>query len=427
MAPKHKIHAVRAQPVKQKAKPRGLQLSTAQWKLYHKAYRAVLTAGFAQLRAQSQNASLARRRQAFSNSVQVLRRARLNAAYRLAKKTAAAHRAAQTAAIATYAAKQSYRQAINGHQNAALKARVYANYQRHVQQTARLQYAYQGENRYRHEAVMRTLTNSQAASAVAARQAQAARAGKKALKSVSTSGSAASSAAHRAAVAKIRAQAKAAGLAAAESIPSSKRPVRKRIAHSAKPATRVKQKKHHRRQKRAIGRVIGARFGGSAAAVKPAKKAPRTAPCPPRDFTRPLDETAAARWGFGNPEGYDCVAAAIASHLLLTQGYLLNKRQYARLVSTLDEAPSIEGALKAMRRAPLWRRGVPLLLDFQPAVPGRVHMPLVIGFATARGAHAALLTGNRGYVASWGEILPLASVMLPGTEIEEAWSLQWGK
>ncbi len=429
MSPKPKTKPKAPQATSQTGRPKGLQLSAAQWRAYNQAYGAVIKAGFAALRVQQQNAALARRRQQFNAAVQRLRNSRLNAAYKLTKKTAAARQAASTASIAAFAAKMSYRQATLGHQNAALKARIFADYQRHVQQAARLQYAYKGENIYRHEAVMRTLTDTQAAARIQARQAAAAKAGKtanRAAKSASTSAAAASSTAAKAAAAKIRAQARAAGRAAAASVPPpAKRPVRHRLAHSAKPVHRVKQKKtkHKRRVKRSSGHGHVTSVH-SVKPVTPVKKKSRTAP-------RPDGLVAETRFGYGDPDGYDCVAAAVAGHMLISTGYKLSARQYAQLVRALGPGPSIEGALEEMLQLPLWKRRVPLLVKYEereaPRLPftTRLHLPAVLGFETEQGPHAALLTGGRGYIASWKEVMPLASVLLPGTEVEEAWHLTW--
>jgi hypothetical protein len=412
MAPKAKAPAKAVKATVTTAKPKGLQLSAAQWKAYDKAYSAVVTAGFAALRVQAQNASLARRRAAFNAGVQSIMRSRLNVAHKLAKITEASHRKAQTAAIAAFAAKMSYRQSVLGHQNAALKARIFADYERHVRQSARLQYIYKGENVYRHTAVMRTLTTAQATSLLRAQQAKAARTAVKALKSVSTSGKAASSAANKAAAAKIRAQARTAGLAAANAVPVAKRGRPKSAVKSAKARAKAHRTAHNTASATAKATI--------AARKKGVKRAPRTAPRPP-DIRPGL----LAPRAYGNPAGYDCVAAAIANHLLYETGYRIGRRAYSALADALGGAPVICDALEQVMKHPPWGAGGPLLAAYVPVeYPLQAARKTVAGVCSPEGSHAvvALETGS---VVSWGEILPLREVCVAGTGIEEAWDLLW--
>ena len=348
MAPKPKVTPARKKATAHTAKPKGLQLSAAQWKAYTSAYNATANAGFTKLAIQS--------------SAQGLRKYRLGAAYSLQKKVAAAHSAARTAAIAKFAAAQTLRQSRLGHQNRALQNRVYANYARHVQVASRLQFAYRGERAYLHTAVMNTLTTAQAVAIETAAYAKAAKAAKAAVTSTTRPG--ASSAQSSPAVARITAAAKAAGLAAAKATPAG-----------------------------------------------------RTAP-------RPGELAPGGSFGFGSPDGYDCVAAAIASHMELETGYQLSRRQFGKLAMALGEAPAIEEALNVVMRTPPWRFFVPQLTGYAK-VPPVLRRGVIAGFATATGPHAALLTGSRGYIVSWSEVLSLDQVLLPGTEIEEAWALTW--
>lgn len=348
MAPKSAASTVKAQPSKAAAAPTGLQLSAAQWKAYNAAYTASATAGYRKLAIQA--------------AAQSLRSSRLSAAYSMGKKVAAAHAAARTAAIAAFAARMSFKQSQQAHQNTALRNRVLADYERHVTQAARLQYVYKGEKAYLHTAIMRTVTTAQATSIEQVRFAQAVKTAKAAAASVSTP--AASTAKLSPAAAQVQSAAKAAGLAAAKTVPAG-----------------------------------------------------RTAP-------RPADAAPGGSFGFGSPDGYDCVAAAIASHMELEAGYRLSRRQFGKLAMALGEAPEIEEALNMVMRTPPWRHFTPQLTGYAK-VPPVLRRGLIAGFATAAGPHAAVLTGSRGYVISWSEVLPLSDVLLPGTEIEEAWALTW--
>lgn len=407
MSPKPKVAPAPIRATVVKAKPTGLQLSAAQWRAYNSAYSATSASGFAQLRAASQTAALARRRALFAAAVQSLRRSRLAAAYKLQKITAASHARAQTAAIATYAARQSLRQAQLAHQNQALVQRVYANYERHLRQAARLQYIYKGEKVYTHTAVMRTLTTAQATTAMAAQQAKAARTARSALNSTSSAASAASAAAFRVAAANIRAKAQAAGMAAANAVPALQQSaaVRSRASAKARATAHATASAHAR---------------ATAARNKKGVKAPRAAPRPAS--LGPLCNPRRSAWYFGDPEGYDCVAAAIANHLSARRAYVLDDKQYARLVTILGGEPTIKHALWRVKEDGILG-GAPLLADYKPVSPfARDHC--VIGFETEKGAHAAYCSGS-AYGLSWGELIRVSDFMLPGTEVDEAWSLVW--
>lgn len=400
MAPKPKVKAKAPVAAKANAKPKGLQLSAAQWKAYNAAYNAVLRAGS----AASKTASARTRATAFQAAVQTLRNSRLQAAYSMQRITAAQHARVQKASIAAFAAKMSMRQSQLAHQNAALQARITADYQRHLQQAVRMQWAYAGEKIYAHQAVMATLDTSQATTIERARWNAAAQTAKAAGTSTSTSRSASRSAAYNAARAKIVAQAQAAGLAAANALPPARpvgRPkgstkatrtasVRLPIAvHSAKPATPLQR----------AGRT----------APRPAKFGPL---CNPRSVGL-----------FGDPKGYDCVAAAIATHLSFAAGYDLSEEEYEDLVTVLGGEPTIAHALNRVRDDGFLFLSSWVLADFKPAVPAN-GTRLVAGFQIATGAHAALLLSDL-LIASWGEVLRLDAVMTPGTQVEEAWDLTW--
>ncbi len=133
---------------KAKATPKGLVLSTAQWKAYNAAYNAA--------------ASAARTRIAFQAASNRFRAYRLAAAYASMKTAAASRGAAQAAAIAAHAARMSWVQSRLGHQNAALQARIENQMYTHANIAGRLQYVQAGERAYAHLAVMRTVDVAQA-------------------------------------------------------------------------------------------------------------------------------------------------------------------------------------------------------------------------------------------------------------------------
>ncbi|HVT97637.1 MAG TPA: hypothetical protein VHE33_09025, partial [Acidobacteriaceae bacterium] len=352
-------------------KPKGLQLSAAQWKAYGAAYSASAKAGYATLAAQNRAIAL-------HNAANTLQASRLQAALSLQKKVAVAHANARTAAIASYAASQTYRQSILAHQNIALKTRIYADFERHVLLAGRLQYIYQGEKVYAHNAVMRTLTSQQALNTEEQRFARASKTAKAAARSVapgkaSTGAKSAQALADKAAVNTIKAQAKAAGMAAALAVP---------------PAPKKKT------------------------AAKKSRTAPRPQTLAPLKFLH----------GFGNPDGEDCVAAAIANHLLCDKGIRLSPAQYLALTETVPDGSSIEDALFRVMVSPPWKDG-PNLIGYceVPFCPSRV---LVLGYEAEEGPHAAASVGN-GFVLSWGEVLQLKATQAAGAQIEECWNLAW--
>lgn len=438
MAAKAKLKAAEHKSTIHKARKKGLQLSAAQWKAYDKAYGAALKAGDAALaaadRAASKTLALARHRAVISAATLQLRKARLNAAYSLGKKSAAAHSAARTAAIAQAAVKQSFRQSILAHQNTALKARVYADFERHVRQTARLQYAYGGEKAFTHEAVMRTLDTSQAKSIIEARFANAVKTAHIANKSVSPHPKThhPETAARKAAINKIFADARAAGLAAARAIPPP--PPRKHHRHLRKKKIKTHHHRHHHRRSK-TGRQKSSKASRARSkanhlnavkarvALRAVEKATRRAPCPV-----PLN---GSDWGFGDPDGEDCTAAAIANSLLLSLTHRLTVDQYADLAFTVEDM-CLDDALHELRGEHLWGPGQPYLAHYLPLDPEKTRrvsccQPLpgaVTGFETANGSHAALALSS-GWIASWGETLKLSAVLTPGTEIEEAYELLW--
>jgi hypothetical protein len=133
---------------KAKATPKGLVLSTAQWKAYNAAYNAA--------------ASAARTKIAFQAASNRFRAYRLASAYASMKTAAASRGAAQAAAIAAHAARMSWVQSRLGHQNASLQARIENQMYTHANIAGRLQYVQAGERAYAHLAVMRTVDVTQA-------------------------------------------------------------------------------------------------------------------------------------------------------------------------------------------------------------------------------------------------------------------------
>lgn len=361
MAPKPKARSkAPAKPV-QKAAPKGLQLSAAQWKAYNAAYNAAASAGFKTL-------ALQQRRQAFQTAVNTLVSSRLQAANKLAKITAAQHTIARRAAIAAFAVGQTARQSRLSHQNNALQQRIFADYERHLQLASRAQYAYKGEKAFTHQAVLNTLTIAQATSAITASWARAEKAARKA--SASTS-SQPSSAASQLATATILSNARNAGLNAAAKVPKPK--------------------------------------AGTAPRTSRTARKPASLPAPKRLYG----------WR-GNPVGKDCVAAAVANSLTWALAYHVDDPLYLSISQVCGRAPSLYHATLRL----MYRLDAPVHLEsFKLVDPDNVRPGCVVGFRTTEGRpHAALLLAG-GTVATWGEQVQLEEVA--GGNIDEAYELTW--
>ena len=143
-----KTKAVAAKATVTKAVPKGLVLSTAQWKAYNAAYNAA--------------AGAARNKIALQASATRFRKSRLGTAHAMMKTAAVSRRASRVAAIAAYATRRSWVQSRLGHQNAALQARIENDMYRHAAIAGRLQYAAAGEQAWAHAAVMGTVDQAQA-------------------------------------------------------------------------------------------------------------------------------------------------------------------------------------------------------------------------------------------------------------------------
>jgi hypothetical protein len=335
--------------------PKGLVLSTAQWKAYNTAYNAA--------------ASAARTRIAFQAASNRLRAYRLASAYATMKTAAASRRAAQTAAIAAHATRMSWVQSRLGHQNAALQARIELSMYAHANIAGRLQYIQAGEAAYAHRAIMRTVDESQANAYEARVFSTISKTAKKAASSTINTGT-------RTTLSKAQSAA---------------------IAGAGNAA-------------------------GTAAARNPAKvrAAPRVSPGARRPKSR-------SPW-IGNEEEPRCIAFAVANHLLHAQ-WSGGLRLYGQDIDELDEAGGPEPVIEEVLWR-VWLSGWPSarpvrLRDYRKVEDGRLRsalslIPLVIGYKTEYGDHAALSLPS-GRVVTWGSVAKLK----PGTEIEEAWELTW--
>jgi hypothetical protein len=386
--------AVTKTATKVKAAPKGLQLSAAQWKAYSSAYSSNLSAQILKL-------ATAR-----------YRKYRLNAALTTIGKYRVAQRSAQAAAIAAYATHQSAVQAHDGHQNAALQARINADNYRHQTLLGRKQFAQAGEKKYMSKAIARTVDTVQAKAHEESVIAAAARVRAAAAKSVT-----ATKKVYPKSKKPLNAAANAAGLKAAMA-PSL-------VAGAAKQKKATAAKAHA-----AASKTAKATAKSSAQATAAAKSASKNAvTAKGRTAGNPdlhIPFSILPQGWLGDPAVPTCVPVAIANHLLFMAGTRMDDEYLARFVFACGYNPSISHALKVLKELTRARGGLGYddkakyeLCEYAE-VPGKYahSQGLVVGYESSYGPHAALSLGN-GTVVSWGQEIP------EDAPIEEAWMIDW--
>jgi hypothetical protein len=110
----------------------------------------------------------------------------------------------------------------------------------------------------------------------------------------------------------------------------------------------------------------------------------------------------------------NCVAVALANHLLYRTGY----RVPDSMVEWLGKywTKTIQDALERIDSDNVWKPAY--VTEYGMVHPLDAEPGMVIGYETQQGSHAALLLpGNM--VVSWGEVVPLEA------EIDEAWEITW--
>lgn len=353
-----------------KAKPSGVQLNAAQLKMWNAASTAT------------------RNKLALLAAARGLRQSRLSAAYGMRKKYSATRSAAQAAAIAANATRMSFAQARIGHQNAALLARIERNMANHVSTAQRLQFAQAGEKAWTHNAVMRTLTQSQAVTAAAKNFRAINRKAIKAAKSTRKTTNKKNPVVVSKSLAGVL---NPAGLKAAKSVKvpvSGRKPGRPKGAAGKAKQAAVSQRRAAAQSRKA-----------------PVKKAKgRTAPPP---------------W-LGDEETPNCVVTAIANHLLYARGITVSDKALRELTETCGPEPTIEEVLwhAWLSGWPGEGRSVRLGDYFKVEGDAIQASGLVVGFESENGPHAAL-SRDDGKVISWGSEIDREA------PIEEAWELQW--
>lgn len=401
--------AVAKQPTKVKAKAKGLQLTTAQWAAYNKAYAATATA--------------TRRSLAIKSMATGYRKYRLQAANATIKKYQVARASAQAAAVAAYASRMTFNQSRLAHQNAALQHRIELDMYNHANLAGRLQYDQAGVKAYAHSAVMRTVDTAQATTHESQVYAKLLKTARKASKSTLKKFKPGSNSKV------IAAAAQAAGLAAAAATPPGKGP--KGTSGSSVKAKATASKT----AKATAAKTVKATSQAKASANKSSASAKAPA-VTPKGRTAPMTSgmvIAAAEWAehkkreelkkqrdwIGDEITPNCVITAVANHLLHLKGVKVSEKMLRDLAESVPAAPAIEEVLWAA-----YLMGWPCdrkvrLGDYREVYGEAMEGPLlVVGYAVEQGDHAALTLAD-GKIVSWGNVTDRTG------PVEEAWELEW--
>lgn len=160
--------------------------------------------------------------------------------------------------------------------------------------------------------------------------------------------------------------------------------------------------------------AVGARAGAAAAANVPAPKTvAKKSVSKPRKAAG-ITPSVNSEWiTAGNDRDVEnCVAVAIANHLLLHSGHRVSNHDLAYLMYR----DSVQKALTSLDYNSPWQ-GVGLS-EYGMKAPEDAQPGDIVGFETGQGSHCAvLMPGNM--VISWGEIVPLES------EVDEVWEVAW--
>jgi hypothetical protein len=427
VAPASKKAAATKKTTKVKAKPKGLQLSAAQFRAYNKAFSAT-----------AQKLSRAATIRAFATG---LRKYRLQAANSTIRKYAIARGNAQAAAVASHAASMSLKQSVIAHQNIALQQRIGQDAFRHSTLLGRMQFAQAGVKAYAHAAVMRTVTQAQAVSIESKFLNKVVKNAKRnANKSRKAAGTPLSKSIAKAA--------NAAGLAAAKKTPKGKaapsgrgrgRPKGSTKGASSQAAKAANIKTNQKAaassakapaktaKSRTSPRVTGEAYV-SVNAISQATAHPAAAYAAAMytgySGENPKVTTGSRQDWVGNEFTPNCIVTAIANHLLYIKSVRVTKKEVEELTELAGDEPTIESVLWEV-----WRTGWPgravHLGTYREIEDSGGYLEaenLVIGFEVRTDDgwqdHCALSRANNT-VVSWGTEMDRESL------VEEAWELTW--
>lgn len=291
-----------------------------------------------------------------THNASVLQSRRLQGAVKARAKVAAKRQQVITARIKRNAIRSTHRQIVYAHQSRTLRIGAAARLFKAQQVAQNRQFAYQGEAIHSRTTTLQTLTDEQALT-TEERYARAARRG----------------------------------------------------LHK-KPKTGAKRKGATRKSPYS---AIGASAGRSAASRVPASKT--------RKAAGRMTTNAQTRWiTAGNDlDKENCVAVAMANHLLYHTGYRVTDGQVDYLATY--HGGNFANALSRLDYSSIWAPDVGLS-EYGQIYPDKVQPGMLVGFDVVVGGEEVphcglLLEDNR--VVSWGEITSLES------KIDEAWEIVW--
>jgi hypothetical protein len=395
------------------AKPKGLQLSTAQRKAYRTAYAAA--------------AHQVRQQRAFQAAVNRLQKYRLGAANATMQKYNAYMGVVHAAATAAYATKLTWMQSRAGHQNKALQARIELDMYNHANVLGRLQYGQAGEKAYVNRAVMRTLDDAQANAYERQVWNKIAKTAKKATRSTFKSVSKPTATSKAAAAAGAAAGTKAAnapGLVRAAKAAKQAKAKQRHAAASKKGKATAAATVKRNQQARKSSQARGAKSKKAPVAKAKARTAYMGGMLP--GLAGKTKPTEPKPW-LGNETDPHCIAFAIANHLQKIRSVTATEDDIAELVEAAGPDASIEETLWQAYLLGWPSCSTVHLGDYQEVEREDMQaqlntLSLVIGYdhETPEGVkgHAALSLPV-GQVVTWGQLDKLPA------EVDEAWTLRW--
>lgn len=356
----------------------------------------------AELKAYQKAAKKVTTNQRIRKNAAAYRQRRLATAKRVTAKQNAAYKSAAASRAVEYATEQTWKQTVSGHQSAALRSAASRRVFNATRIASSRKFTALGIAKHAHQNRMQTVTGQQA---VDMERKLTAKATKKA------KATAAKKVAARKRLIRQGKLPKSGKIPNGEAINAKGKLVKtKKLSKKQLAARKTRSKKSGYSPQAVQAGLKAAKSVQRAEAQSKKKKAvkakPRKAsvltPCVNSDWV-----TAGNDLGTEN-----CVAVAIANHLLAWHGLRLSDRQ----VRMIHDSPgdTIEDALNWLRDEdpfPYVHLGNAIAL-IRPVVGS------LIGFETDDGRdHAGVLLD--GEVITWGEILPLES------EVEESWYLRW--
>lgn len=362
------------------------------------------TAGMdaAELKAYQKAAKTVTTNQRIRKNAAAYRQRRLATAKRVTAKQNAAYKSAAASRAVQYATEQTWKQTVSGHQSATLRRAASKRVFNATRIASSRKFTALGIAKHAHQNRMQTVTGKQAVDMERKLSEKAAKKAKV---------TAAKKVAARKRLIRQGKLPKSGKIPNGEAINAKGKLVRTKKLSKKQLAARKKRSKKGGYSPQAVQAGLKAAKSVQRAQAQSKKKKPVKAK--PRKASV-LTPRVNSDWvTAGNDLGTEnCVAVAIANHLLAWHGMRLSDRQVHFIAG--HGGDTIEDALTWLRDAdPFPYVHLTQKFELDRAVVGSL-----IGFETDDGRdHAGVLLDGR--VITWGEILPLESV------IEEAWYLLW--